>query len=167
MSVAAAAVAVAGVQAVNQYSSSRREAAAMRAQAEYNRKISEINESYTMAKSDDAIRRGEQEVESHRSKVRQLVGSQKAALAASGVDISSGSAAQIVDQSERLGELDAITLKNNAWREAYGYKVEAKNIRIQGMMGQATAATQARNTLVSGGLNAVTTLGKGVYDFYK
>lgn len=167
MSVAAAGLALGGVQAFNQYSSSKREAAAIKAQAEYNRKVSEINEAYTMAKSDDAIRRGEQEVEGHRSKVRQLVGSQKAGLAASGVDVSSGSAAQIVDQTEKLGELDAITLKNNAWREAYGYKVEAKNIRIQGMMGQATAATQARNTLVSGGINAVTTLGKSAYDFYK
>lgn len=68
---------------------------------------------------------------------RMISGSQRAAFAASGVDASFGSAALTriesdlsadLDKAEvaYMTELDAITTKNNAWRQAYGFKLEAE-----------------------------------------
>ena len=69
-------------------------------------------------------------------------GSQRAQFAASGLDVHSGSAALAgidsdlaarLDQSEvaYMAELDSVTIKNNAWRTAYGYKLEAESLKEQ------------------------------------
>lgn len=73
---------------------------------------------------------------------RQVAGAQQAQFAASGVDASFGSAAQVRTESDiaagldaievsYMAELDSITTKNNAWRQAYGFKLEAAALREQ------------------------------------
>lgn len=46
---------------------------------------------------------------------------------ASGVDINSGSNLQVQSSARELGELNAITIRSNAARTAYGYQVQGAN----------------------------------------
>lgn len=90
---------------------------------------------------------------------RGLIGSQRASLAAQGIDISSGSAADIQADTAALGALDAQMLANNARLEAMGYRQQASSLQGQARMTKLGARNAARNTILSGGLQATRDLG--------
>src|SRR5262245_9354262 len=49
----------------------------------------------------------------------------RAALAANGVDVNTGSAADVQDAQRRLGAFDTATVANNAALKIYGYKAQS------------------------------------------
>jgi hypothetical protein len=77
----------------------------------------------------DAEARGAVAENEYRTQVRGLIGSQRAGFAANGVDVGFGSSVDVQADAARLGELDALTIRSNAAREAWGYKVQAWNDR--------------------------------------
>jgi len=64
-----------------------------------------------------------------RRKVGKILGSQRAAYAGQGVDVHSGSAADVRESNLREVAEDAMTIRNNAWRIAMGHKFEAIELR--------------------------------------
>lgn len=84
------------------------------------------NAAFANASADDAIKRGEFESDQQRLETRAMIGSQRAGFAANGIDVNSGSAADVQDDTAAMGELDALTIKNNASREAWGYRNQAQ-----------------------------------------
>ncbi|WP_332774437.1 hypothetical protein [Pseudomonas sp. ESBL1] len=82
------------------------------------------NAAFAGEAANDAIKRGEFEADQSRIDTRNMIGAQRAGFAANGVDVNSGSAADIQDDTAALGELDALTIKNNAAREAWGYRTQ-------------------------------------------
>lgn len=134
--------------------------------ADQNRQFSELM-------AEDAIRRGDRAAIEHTKKVRQLVGSQRAALAAQGIDVNSGSAMDTQLDAATLGAYDVETIKNNAWREAWGLKVQAGQYSSQAAMAGISSnlagisgGFQQASTYLTGGLSA---LGSGLkgYAAYK
>lgn len=106
-------------------------------------------------KAQDAIDRGGIEAGKYRQKVKQIAGSQRASLAASGVDISAaGSAEDTITETYTMGSMDALTIENNAFREAWGYRFQASEDRFHGKIANLTAQGNARNTLLTAGLKA-------------
>lgn len=114
-----------------------------------------------------ALKRGYKESAMVRRAGKQTAGSQKAALAAQGIDIGSGSAADIIAETEAMSELDqieiqknarldALTIKNNAWREAWGYKQQASIYGSEGEMALSTSKRKATTSLLTGGLQSLT-----------
>lgn len=75
----------------------------------------------------DAEARGRSESDWARVETQQLIGTQRAAQAASGGEVNTDTNALIQQDTAQLGELDALTISNNAAREAYGYNVEAQS----------------------------------------
>lgn len=131
------------------------EAKAIQEQGRYQAEGLRTNARLSDMQAEDARRRGEADVSTRRTQVRQVAGSQRAALAAQGVDIASGSAADVVADTETQGELDTLTLRNNAWREAWGFKVQANDQRKKAMLAERGAAQAAGTTLLTGGLKAL------------
>lgn len=89
----------------------------------------------------ETIFAGDTSADWQRVRTGQAIGSQRAALAANGIDVNSGSAAQLQDDTAMLGEMDALTISNNAAREAYGYRIQAK----QDLLNANQVATNANN----------------------
>lgn len=111
----------------------------------------------------DARVRGAIEADQVRVQGQQLIGTQRAAQAASGGVVDEGSNALIQQDTAQFAELDALTISNNAAREAYGYEVQqvdaldtARNLRRQGRRGVLTSvlggALQGGASAFSGGL---------------
>lgn len=98
----------------------------------------------------DAIERGREEESRVRLMGRRTIGAQRASLAAQGVDIGVGSAADITADTALEVELDALTVRNNAAREAWGYKVKAQDLRAEGHLTARAGKQAARNTLLIG-----------------
>lgn len=90
--------------------------------AEYNAGVAEIQ-------ARDALERGYDEENRFRQKVKLLIGEQTAGQAASNVDVNFGSAVDVRADAAFLGELDALQIRNNAAREAWGYKVQGEDLR--------------------------------------
>ena len=112
--------------------------------AEYNAKVADLQ-------AEDALRRGAARESAHRMAVRKLIGAQRAGFAASHVAVGSGTAAAVQADSAILGEIDAQQIKNNAFAEAWGYRLNAANARVTGTLEAAQGRIAAIGSLIQGG----------------
>jgi hypothetical protein len=105
------------------------QANAQAAAADYNAKVAEMNAKLSERRAQDAIERGAAEEQRKRMEVARIKGQQKVAMAANGVDLSFGSPLDTIVDTAVLGELDALTIRSNAYRESYDRQVDAANQR--------------------------------------
>jgi hypothetical protein len=91
--------------------------------------IQDYNAQVADLQSQDAVDRGAEEESRYRSQIRGAIGSQRANIAAGNIDVGFGSAVDVQADAAFLGELDAMQIKTNAAREAWGYQVQAEDYR--------------------------------------
>lgn len=127
--------------------------AAARQAAQYNAQIAGINQQVSEQNAIQATQAGEQQAGMSQQKTRATVGAIKAGQAASGVDINSGSAVDVRSSAAQLGELDAINIRANAARTAYGYGNQAAGFGAQAQLDKLTG----ENAGVAGDIGAATT----------
>ena len=150
----AASVAGAGVGAVGAIQSSEAASSA----AKYNAQIAANNATIATQNAQYAGAAGVAQAEQAGLKTRAEVGSSMANEAASGVDVTKGSALDVRSSAQQLGELNAITIRSNAARTAYGYTTAAASDTAQSEMDKATA----QNDITSGYLTSGTTALGGI-----
>lgn len=92
-------------------------------------------------RAQDAITRGNTEARMAELQTAGVVGKARTALAASGVQVSGGTAADIQVQDAGIGAFDAQMIRNNAAREAMGYTTDAA-LNALGARSRATALQQ-------------------------
>lgn len=95
--------------------------------AEYQSAVARNNATVAEWQAQDAIKRGESDEARQRLLTKQLKGTQTSKLAANGIDISEGSALNILSDTDWMGEQDALNVRDNAAREAYGYRQQGAN----------------------------------------
>ena len=117
--------------AISQARGQKQAAAAKAQEYEYQAKIDDNNRKVALWKAQDAQDRGAKEED--------------------------GSALDILGDTAALGELDALTIRSNAEREAYENKVNASNLAANAGMKRMGAA----NSLIAGRINATTSLLSG------
>lgn len=110
----------------------------------------------------NAILTGQVEEDRRRQQTRAMLAKQRTGFAANNVDMSSGSAADILGDTAAIGEQDALTIRANAAREAWGFKVDANNSMNQGRMANAAAKNAATGTYLTTAANTAT----GAYNIY-
>lgn len=115
------------------------------------KKQNDFNAGIADAQATDALARGREDEDRFRTEARRIRGSQRSALAASGVEVDSGSALDVQADAASLGELDALTIRHNAEREAWGFRVDAENSRQQGRNAQSAGRMQALGTTIGTG----------------
>ena len=131
--------------------------------AKYNAQVAEMNATISERRAKDALDRGAFEEQQKRRENAALMGKQKAAMAANGIDLTFGSPLDMIVDSATLGELDALTIRKNAYREEYDYRVQAANQRAQKTMYEGAA----KSALTGGYLAAGGTILGGAGNAYK
>lgn len=101
---------------------------------EFNALMMEQNARLANMRALETEKEGQRQEMLHRLKVEQLKGSQRAAAAASGALVTEGSPMDILFDTERLGEMDAMTLRYNAAMEAWGHKMQGVQYGTQASM---------------------------------
>lgn len=151
---------------LSSFAGSRQEAIAAERRGNYEASLHRINAQLAEEQAADAIARGHEAEGRHRRGARQMAGAQRARLAAQGIAVDSGSALDIQAETHALSELDALTIRNNAKREAWGFRVDAWNSRVRGQLSQQAGRNEARmarqrgySTLLTGATQA--------YDLYR
>lgn len=108
-----------------------------------------------------AIQAGQQREQAARMRTAGLIGAERAGAAAHGVDANTGSMVDIQSDSAMLGELDALTIRNNAAREAYNYKVQGMGAKAEaGLLGY-----EAEQDLTGGFMKGIGSLIGGASSF--
>lgn len=108
------------------------------------------NAAFKEQAANETIAAGNTAADWQRVRTGQAIGTQRSAQAANGIDVNSGSAAQLQDDTAMLGELDALTIANNAAREAYGYKVQAKQDLMNASQVKTNASNKATGSILGG-----------------
>ena len=110
--------------------------------------------------ADATIRQGNRAARQLHGQGQRFIGSQRAAAAANNVDVNTGSVALAQDDAKFITEMDEITIRNNAWKEAWGLKLAATSLEARGAFAASEARFRGQSALVSGiGRGATTILG--------
>lgn len=132
--VLSAAGTVAGVVGqIGQQNAQAQAASVAAAQAVYQSQVARQNQALMEQRARDALQRGEVAEENSRRLTRQRIGAQTARLAAQGVDLE-GSPTEILGDTAAAGEADALTVRANAARDAYGYRVAGVGYETAGVL---------------------------------
>ena len=130
-------------------------AAAAYQSADAQKKTAQYNAQVAETQALDATRRGDQEASRVQREARLAQGAQRTGFAAKGLDITGDSSVSAaIDQTAFFGELDAITARKNAEKEAWnlrarksGYEAEARN--AQPGMAAATSLLSSAGSVAS------------------
>lgn len=79
----------------------------------------------------DAVARGQSAEFNQRLKTAQMKGQQVASLAGRGVALDNGSPLDVLTSTDVMGEADALQIRDNAAKEAWGYNAQAANYKAQ------------------------------------
>src|SRR5437667_859900 len=113
---------------------------------ELNAQVHDFNAAALEGQSKDAVQRGKEQEDLFRKQIKGVIGSQRASYASQDLDISSGSPLEVQQDTARQGEMDALTMRANSSREAWGYTVAAKGERLTSDATRKLGVLQARNT---------------------
>ncbi len=134
---AAAAVAGAGISAVGAIQQGNAAAEASRQQAKMNEYQAVVAQNNAQVAEQNATRAEQVAAVNAEAKSREVatrMGRVKAGLAASGVDVNTGTALDVQAGTRMVGKLDTDTLFSNELLKAYGYRSEAANYRANADM---------------------------------
>lgn len=121
--------------------------------ADYNAKVASANAQQAKNNATMAANAGEEQAAIQSQKTKAAVGSTLANQAAGGIDVNSGSAVDVRSSEADLGQLDALTIRSNAAKEAYGYQTQASNFTAQSGLDTA----EGKNAQATGNLGAIST----------
>lgn len=127
----------AATSAVGGYYAARSQKSALKHQAS----MAQINARIAELGAESAMEQGKQQVAALTMQAGQLKGKQRAALAANGVDLGQGSAAELQASTEIMKQIDMATARGNALRTAWGHRMQATNMRGEAAMAKASAGT--------------------------
>lgn len=132
--------------------------------ANYNARIAGFNAEQSIRNAQMESEAGSAKAAMQGRETRSAFGSERAHAAGSGLTVNSGSAADVAQSTAELGHLDALTIRNNAAKAAYGYQVQSTNFQNEGELDkmeakQAKTASyyKAGSTLLGGATDAATT----------
>ena len=83
--------------------------------------------------AEDALRRGENEAAELRRRVAATKSAQRVSLAAKGLDLTYGTAADLQDQTDFFGEADVATVRANARKEAWSRRAQSTNFQAEAL----------------------------------
>ena len=130
---------------------------AQRAVSESQAALSDYNAGVAELQGKDAVEIGAENESRFRTQVRGMIGTQRAVQAGGNIDVNFGSSVDVQADTAFLGEMDALQIRTNAARQAWGYKVEAFNYasgaaiqRKEGANNELAAFARARGTRAAG-----------------
>lgn len=102
--------------------------------------IAAINARIAEMGAQNEMIRGQKEVARLTLQAGQLEGKQVVAQSANGIDLGTGSAAEVRVSSKILAEIDKNTIELNAVRSAWGYRIHGSNYKTDAAIGRVSAA---------------------------
>ena len=125
--------------ALGSANSAKANAQSQQEQLNFTANLGDINARISESQAQQTLLAGQREEQKSRIATANLKGTQRASLAANGVDLGVGSAAQILTSTDVMGEIDANTIQSNAIKSAWGYRTQGANQTAQATSSRAAA----------------------------
>lgn len=129
------------------------------ASAKYNSSVAAMNQEIANQNSVRAGQVGSKEVEAQQLKTRAEVGQIQSNMAASGLDSSSGSSAEVIKSATEIGQLNALSIRANATQQAYNYKTQGVGYGAESGLYESTASNDKTAGYISGGSTVLSGVG--------
>lgn len=153
---------MAGLQLVE----AKNQADSIKASSNFQARQTEFNAQLLELQKDDVKNQLDKDVFRRQQQTKKMIGSQKAAMAAQGIDVEGDIGVTLQEDEQQFSMDDVQSLKNNAWREAMGLEIQESDLRTQAAFARLGGKSQARSTLATGGLQAAS-MGLGAYNTFK
>lgn len=124
-------------QAAGSYFSAR----STRIQLDLQADLARINARISETAAQGELLKGEREGQAVKMRTGQMKARQKVNMLANGITLDSGSAQDVLNSTDFMGEVDALTVESNAIRAAWGYRTQGANFMAQAGMSSANAAS--------------------------
>ena len=147
----AAQVVVPVAQTAVQINSAKQAAKSQAEQNAYEARMAQENAKIAEQNAAMERQQGIEEARLQRIKVAQAIGSQKTAMAANGVDLTGGTALDVIEDTAAMGELDALQTRYNYERKALAYEAQGYNYQNQANL----EMIEAQNAYSAGKYNAL------------
>lgn len=121
--------------AIGSFYSAKHQISALEFQAD----MAEINARIAERGAQSVLDQGQRQIGQLTLRAGQLKSSQRAALAANGIDLGVGNAAEIQASTDIMKEIDKNTLEANAVRSAWGYRTQAASLVNEAVVKRGTA----------------------------
>lgn len=131
--------------------------------ASYNSSIAQNNSEIATQNAEWATQEGDQAAMKSGLQTRAQIAGLEANQGASGVEVGTGSFKDVVSSAREVGMLDALTIRSEAARRAYGYKTEAVSDTAQSQLYK----DQAKYGGTAGAINTGTTVLSGAAKAYE
>lgn len=133
-------------------------------QLEFQAKMSEINARQAEQQAQSIMYSAERQIGQVTLKAGKVKSSQKASMAANGIALGEGSAAETIATTDLMKEIDALTINANAVRAAAAARSQSVNYSNQALISDATAAGISPMTAgATSMLNSATTVASSWY----
>lgn len=123
--------------AIGSYFSAESQKSSLKFQAD----MAEINARLSETSAQQELLKGERQVGALTLRAGQVKGAQRAAMAANGIDLGVGNAAEVLASTEILKEVDKNTITANAVRDAWGFRLQGTNYQNEALMKRSAAST--------------------------
>jgi len=154
---------VAGIGTVGEADAAEEIAESQNEAAEYNAQLYESNAEIVDLQTKYVEAKGGRDSVLYGMRVAELVGSQRAAYAASGAVVDQGSAYHVTMDTVTWGAFDAMTILNNSKMEALGLKAQSEDLRERARITRLTKQdpTAARDVSL---LSSATSFGGNLFN---
>ncbi|NFV82118.1 hypothetical protein G4223_18565 [Magnetospirillum aberrantis SpK] len=122
--------------AIGSYYSAKSQASSLKFQAD----IADINARVAELGAQSELAAGERQVAAQTLRAGQIKGAQRAAMAANGIDLGEGNAAEVLASTDIVKEIDKNTITTNALQSAWGYRLQGTNAQVDALIKRGTAA---------------------------
>lgn len=123
---------------------------AQQAQGRHQKGVAKYNARVAENKAQEVRRAGVEAEGIKRRETAELLSKQRAQLGAAGVELGSGSALQLQEDTVALGEIDALRIRSGTEAQAAALGTESELTLAQGEQAQAAGQQQALGTILSG-----------------
>lgn len=130
-------------------------------QGKYQKSVADYNAAVAENEAQEVRDAGTEAENKQRRKTAELLSKQRAQLGAANVDLSSGSALQLQEDTLALGEADALRIRSNYEHQSASLMGESSLISNKGEAAESAGNTAAVGSLLQGGASIA---GSGVAD---
>ena len=127
--------------AIGSASLARTQAKANQSALNFQSDMAKINARMAERSAQSVLLQGQQQVGALTLRSGKIKSAQRVALAANGVDLGEGNAAEIQATTDLITEVDKNTIEANAIRSAWGYRTQGVNASNQALMSNASASS--------------------------
>ena len=133
------------------------DAKAMKQQADFDAMQMRFNSSLVKYQQEDLQDQTTRDIIEREKQVKQMIGSQRATMAAQGIEVEGEIGAAVEEETRMIGMEDVQAIKNNAWRESMGLQIKERDLLTQARSTELSGQSKANSTRASGMLSGMST----------